>query len=128
MLNVYLAGAVRGTYGGWRARMPQIANVRFMHPGAAIPAGDDERRSDLYGPADRISVGKCDILLAHPFHREAHQPVHVGGLEACVLDRRGDRLARQRELGVLESFGEHSLRDADDGCAILDAASHGRRS
>ena len=65
MLNVYLAGAVRGTHGAWRERMPRIANVRFMHPGAAIPGGDDERRSDLYGPADRISVDKCDILLAH---------------------------------------------------------------
>ena len=65
MLNVYLAGAVRGTHGGWRERVPPIANVCFMHPGAAVPGGDDERRMDLYCPADRISVGKCDILLAH---------------------------------------------------------------
>jgi nucleoside 2-deoxyribosyltransferase len=65
MLSVYLAGAVRGSGGAWRDRIPEIPNVRFMHPGAHIPGGNEERRSELYGPADRISVQKCDILLAH---------------------------------------------------------------
>lgn len=65
MLKVYLAGAVRGNRGGWRKRIPDLPDVCFMHPGAAIGGGDEERRSDLYGPADRISVQKCDILLAH---------------------------------------------------------------
>ena len=65
MLSVYLAGAVRGSAGAWRDRIPDIPNVRFIHPGARIPGGNEERRSDLYGPADRISVQKCDILLAH---------------------------------------------------------------
>ncbi len=65
MLNVYLAGAVRGSHGAWRDRIPEIPGVCFMHPGATIPGGNDEQRSDLYCPADRISVTKCDILLAH---------------------------------------------------------------
>jgi hypothetical protein len=65
MLSVYLAGAVRGSKGTWRDRIPEIPNVRFIHPGARIPGGNEERRSDLYGPADRISVQKCDILLAN---------------------------------------------------------------
>ena len=65
MLSVYLAGAVRGSKGAWRDRIPDIPNVRFIHPGAHIPGGNEERRSELYGPADRISVQKCDILLAH---------------------------------------------------------------
>jgi len=65
MLNVYLAGAVRGTKGNWRDDLPEIPNVRFMHPGARIPGGDEERRSDLYGPADRLSVRVCDVLLAN---------------------------------------------------------------
>ena len=65
MLNVYLAGAVRGSQGTWRDKVPEIPNVRFMHPGAKIPGGDEERRSELYGPADRTSVRKCDIVLAN---------------------------------------------------------------
>jgi len=65
MLNVYLAGAVRGSQGTWRDQVPEIPNVCFIHPGARIPGGNEERRSDLYCPADRISVQKCDILLAH---------------------------------------------------------------
>jgi nucleoside 2-deoxyribosyltransferase len=65
MLKVYLAGAVRGSKGTWRERIPEIANVCFMHPGAAIPGGDEERRTDLYGPADRVAVRQCDILLAN---------------------------------------------------------------
>ena len=65
MLRVYLAGAVRGSHGAWRDRIPEIPSVCFMHPGAAIPGGNDEQRSDLYCPADRISVRECDILLAH---------------------------------------------------------------
>ncbi|MFQ5806261.1 MAG: nucleoside 2-deoxyribosyltransferase [Phycisphaerae bacterium] len=65
MLCVYLAGAVRGGKGTWRNRIPDIPNVRFMHPGAAIPGGNEERRTDLYGPADRVAVRKCDIVLAN---------------------------------------------------------------
>ncbi len=65
MLNVYLAGAVRGSKGNWRNQIHEIPNVRFIHPGASIPGGNEERRTDLYGPADRISVQKCDILLAN---------------------------------------------------------------
>lgn len=65
MLNVYLAGAVRGSKGTWRDRIPDIPNVRFMHPGAAIPGGNEERRTDLYTPADRLAVRHCDILLAN---------------------------------------------------------------
>ncbi len=65
MLRVYLAGAVRGSHGAWRDRIPEIPNVCFMHPGATIPGGNDEQRSDLYCPADRLSVRHCDILLAH---------------------------------------------------------------
>ena len=65
MLYVYLAGAVRGTAGTWREQIPAIPNVCFMHPGAAIPGGNGERRTDLYGPADRTAVRKCDILLAN---------------------------------------------------------------
>jgi nucleoside 2-deoxyribosyltransferase len=65
MLNVYLAGAVRGDKGTWRDQLPDIPGVCFMHPGAKIPSGDEERRMDLYGPADRVAVRKCDILLAH---------------------------------------------------------------
>ena len=34
-------------------------------PGARIPGGDEERRTDLYGPADRIAVRHCDVLLAN---------------------------------------------------------------
>ena len=65
MLKVYLAGAVRGTKAGWRDLIPEIPGVCLMHPGARIPGGDEERRSDLYGPADRIAVRGCDILLAN---------------------------------------------------------------
>lgn len=65
MLHVYLAGAVRGPSGAWRKDIPSIPNVTFMHPGAAIPGGDDESRTDLYGPADRLAVRRCDILLAY---------------------------------------------------------------
>jgi len=65
MLNVYLAGAVRGSQGAWREQVPEIPNVRFVHPGAKIPGSDGERRSELYGPADRLAVRKCDILLAN---------------------------------------------------------------
>jgi|GEM_PF-4174886 len=65
MLNVYLAGAVRGSHGAWRDAIPDMPDVVFMHPGAAIVGGDPERRTDLYGPADRVSVHKCDILLAY---------------------------------------------------------------
>jgi nucleoside 2-deoxyribosyltransferase len=65
MLNVYLAGAVRGSKGTWRDQIPEIPNVCFMRPGAAIPGSDPERRSELYGPADRLAVQKCDILLAN---------------------------------------------------------------
>ena len=65
MLNVYLAGAVRGTHGTWRDQIPEIPHVCFIHPGAHIPGENAERRSELYGPADRISVQKCDILLAN---------------------------------------------------------------
>ena len=64
MLNVYLAGAVRGSKGTWRERIPDIPNVCFMHPGADIPGSSPELRTELYGPADRIAVQKCDILLA----------------------------------------------------------------
>lgn len=64
MLKVYLAGAVRGTKGGWRDAVPEIAGVTFMHPGAAIPGPDPERRNELYTPADRLAVRHCDILLA----------------------------------------------------------------
>jgi hypothetical protein len=65
MLKVYLAGAVRGVKGTWRDQIPTIPNVSFMHPGAAIPGGNEERRTDLYGPADRVAVRQCDILLAN---------------------------------------------------------------
>ncbi|TWT43857.1 Nucleoside 2-deoxyribosyltransferase [Phycisphaerae bacterium RAS1] len=65
MLHVYLAGAVRGTHGGWRDRIPRIDNVCFLHPGAAIPGPDPERRTELYGPADRLAVKRCDVLLAY---------------------------------------------------------------
>jgi hypothetical protein len=65
MLYVYLAGAVRGTQGTWRDRIPDIPNVRFLHPGALIPGGNEETRTDLYVPADRVGVRKCDILLAN---------------------------------------------------------------
>jgi nucleoside 2-deoxyribosyltransferase len=65
MLRVYLAGLVRGTKGNWRDRVPEIPNVLFMHPGAALPGPDEERRSEIYGPADRIAVRQCDVLLAN---------------------------------------------------------------
>lgn len=65
MLKVYLAGAVRGPMGGWRSALPAVPNVCFMSPGAAMPGGDDETRTSLYGPADRVAVRQCDILLAH---------------------------------------------------------------
>jgi hypothetical protein len=65
MLKVYLAGAVRGSRGTWRDQIPDIPNACFMHPGAAIPGGNEERRTDLYGPADRVAVRQCDILLAN---------------------------------------------------------------
>ena len=64
MLNVYLAGPVRGSKGAWRDQLPEIAGVRFMHPGAAIPGPDPELRMELYTPADRLAVRHCDILLA----------------------------------------------------------------
>jgi len=65
MLNVYLAGAVRGAKGTWRDQIPDIPNVCFMHPGAAIRGGGEEGRTDLYGPADRVTVRQCDVLLAN---------------------------------------------------------------
>ncbi|MBU0638485.1 MAG: nucleoside 2-deoxyribosyltransferase [Planctomycetes bacterium] len=65
MLYVYLAGPVRGRDGAWRERIPDLANVCFMHPGAQLPGADVERRSDIYGPADRLAVRKCDLLLAN---------------------------------------------------------------
>jgi len=65
MLYVYLAGAVRGSKGTWREQIPDIPDVCFMHPGAAIPGGNEERRTELYGPADRVAVRKCDIVLAN---------------------------------------------------------------
>ena len=65
MLKVYLAGAVRGTCGTWRERVPEMPGVCFMHPGAKISEGEEERRSEIYGPADRIAVRQCDILLAN---------------------------------------------------------------
>lgn len=64
-MNVYLAGAVRGTHGAWRSRVPEIPGVRFMHPGARIAAENEEARHDLYAPADRVAVRMCDVLLAH---------------------------------------------------------------
>ena len=65
MLHVYLAGAVRGANGAWRDEIPQIAGVCFMHPGAKLPGPREELRNDIYGPADRVAVRKCDILLAN---------------------------------------------------------------
>jgi nucleoside 2-deoxyribosyltransferase len=65
MLKVYLAGAVRGAHGDWRQRIPELPGVCFLHPGARLPGGDEERRSDIYGPADRLAVRTCDVLLAH---------------------------------------------------------------
>lgn len=65
MLHVYLAGAVRGAKGAWRDEIPQIAGVCFMHPGAKLPGPREELRNDIYGPADRVAVRKCDILLAN---------------------------------------------------------------
>lgn len=65
MLKVYLAGAVRGSKGAWRDAIPNVRNVCFMSPGAEIPGADDEKRTDLYCPADRLAVRHCDILLAH---------------------------------------------------------------
>ena len=44
MLNVYLAGAVRGTKATWRDQIPDIPNVRFIHPGAKIPGSDEIKR------------------------------------------------------------------------------------
>ena len=36
-----------------------------MHPGAELPGPREELRSDIYGPADRIAVRNCDVLLAN---------------------------------------------------------------
>jgi hypothetical protein len=85
MLKVYLAGAVRGTHGAWRDRIPQIDGIRFMHPGARLPAPrrreaattagaalapggehrSEELRDEIYTPADRVAVHTCEVLLAH---------------------------------------------------------------
>ena len=65
MLKVYLAGAVRGEKGAWRDGLPDIPHVCFMHPGARICGANEERHSEVYGPADRVAVRQCDILLAN---------------------------------------------------------------
>ncbi len=65
MLRVYLAGPVRGTKGAWRDQIPEIPNVVFMHPGAALPGPREELRSEIYAPADRLAIRHCDILLAN---------------------------------------------------------------
>jgi nucleoside 2-deoxyribosyltransferase len=65
MLHVYLAGPVRGAKGDWRRQVPELPNVLFMHPGAHLPGPNEELRSDLYGPADRLAVRRCDLLLAY---------------------------------------------------------------
>ena len=52
MLRVYLAGPVRGTKGDWREQIPEIPNVCFMHPGAALPGPREELRSEIYAPAN----------------------------------------------------------------------------
>ena len=65
MLKVYLAGAVRGAHGAWRERNQYVPGGCFLHPGAKLPGGDEYTRYDLYGPADRLAVRACDVLLAH---------------------------------------------------------------
>lgn len=65
MLKVYLAGAVRGSHGGWRDSIPELPGVCFMHPGARLPGGDEESRTDIYVAADTLAVHACDVLLAH---------------------------------------------------------------
>ncbi|MGE0479135.1 MAG: nucleoside 2-deoxyribosyltransferase [Phycisphaerae bacterium] len=64
MLHVYLAGAVRGTHGMWRERVRAIPDVAFMHPGARLPGPHEELHTEIYTPADRLAVQKCDVLLA----------------------------------------------------------------
>lgn len=97
MLSVYLAGAVRGSKGTWRDQIPEIPNVCFMHPGAPIPGGDEERRTDLYGPADRVAVRKCDIVLANCDRIE-------GGLGTAV--EIGMALALGKEVFLVCPTGE----------------------
>lgn len=78
MLTVYLAGPVLVT-SDWRQQLEAaismaerrdqrvLAPLRLIHPGGRllIPDGDDpELRSDLYVPADLVSIRHADMVVA----------------------------------------------------------------
>ena len=48
------------------------------------------------------------------------RPSTSDGVEAGVVDRQADGLARERQLGVGQALAERGLADADDRGAVLD--------
>ena len=111
-----LAGPPRDRHGALTGR---DGHRRLAHDPAAGAAAEPDLREprDL---AEPDVAGHVDLTIR--LHRVRGDAVDLRRMDARVVERTRDRLARERELGVGQSLAERGLPDAGDRGLVLDQA------
>ena len=126
-----------GEAAAWACAHGRLAGSALAGPPGdrdrALPGGDGHRRltddaaaraaaePDLREPGDVAEPDVAgDVDLAVRLHRVRREAVDLRRLDARVVERDRDRLARERQLGVGQALAERRLPDADDRGLVLD--------